>query len=88
LSKPFFTIVAYHLRKFARRRPREECRGRLAARGIHPHVERTVGTEREAARRIVDLRRGNAEVEERAVDALDAARRERLRKLGEPAASN
>ena len=32
LSKPFFTIVADHLRQFAHRRPREEFGGRFAAR--------------------------------------------------------
>ena len=32
LSKPFFTIVAYHLRQFARIGAREEIRGRFAAR--------------------------------------------------------
>ena len=77
LSKPFFTIVAYHLRQFARGSARQERGRRFAARGVHPHVERAVRAKREAAHRVVDLRRGNAEVEQAAVDAFDAERRER-----------
>jgi Tol biopolymer transport system component len=58
LSKPFFTIVAYHLRQFARGGAGQE-RGRgFAARRIHPHVERAIGAKREATLRIVDLSAG------------------------------
>ena len=56
LSKPFFTIVAYHLRQFARIGAREERGSGFAARGVHPHVERSVAAQREAALRVVDLR--------------------------------
>ena len=43
-------------------------RGRARAR-IHPHVERAVGAETEAACRVVELRRGNTDVEQHAVHA-------------------
>src|SRR5690606_3097670 len=39
---------------------------------VHPHVERPVGGVGEAARGLVDLVRGDAEVEEHAVHGFDA----------------
>ena len=68
LSKPFFTIVADDLRQFAHRGAGKEFGGGLAARRVHPHVERTVVAKREAARGVVDLRRGDSEIEQHAVD--------------------
>ena len=68
LSKPFFTIVADNLRQFAHRRAGYKFRGGLAARRVHPHVERTVVPKREAARCVVDLRRGDSEIEQNSVD--------------------
>src|SRR4029434_1505242 len=85
LSKPFFTIVAYHLRDFARRGARQKRAPRFAARRIHPHVEWSVGAKREPARRIVDLWRGNAEVEQEAVDARDAERCQCVGEFRKPA---
>src|SRR6185295_8439367 len=46
----------------------EPLRGGDAASGIHAHVEGTVVREAEAARRIVELWRGDAEIEEGAVE--------------------
>ncbi len=54
----------------------------------HPHVERAIETEREAARRLVKLHRGNAEIEGDAVDALDALGRQQRRHLAETPASS
>jgi len=68
LSKPFFTIVADDLRQFAHRRASEKFGGGFTARWVHPHVERTVVPKREAARCVVDLRGGDAEIEQYAVD--------------------
>src|SRR5579862_1701145 len=87
LSKAFFTIIANDPRQFANGCAREELRRRLATRRIHPHVERALEAKREAALRAVDLRRRHAEVEKRAVDRLDAKRREDLRNFREPAAA-
>ena len=39
----------------------------LAARRVHAHVERAVFAEAEAARGVVELRRGDAEIEQRAI---------------------
>ncbi len=39
-------------------------------RGVHPHVERSVVAEREAARGTIELRRGHAEVEQRAAEPV------------------
>jgi hypothetical protein len=63
-SKPFFPIISYHLRQFLHRSPREPLGRRLAARRIHAHVQRAIGAEAEAARWIVHLRRGHAQVQQ------------------------
>jgi hypothetical protein len=55
-----------HLANLVDARPSEPGRDRLAACRVHAHVERAVGAEAEAAARIVELRRGHAEVEEHA----------------------
>ena len=47
-------------------------RSRLSRGRVHPHVERTVPVETEAALRLVELRRGNAEVEQDAADRAAA----------------
>ena len=44
----------------------------LGPSSAHAHVERPVGPEGEAARRVVDLHRRDADVEDDAVDALAA----------------
>ena len=46
----------------------EEVRSGLAARRIHTHIERTVFGETEAAGGIVNLRRGDTEIEQHATD--------------------
>ena len=74
LSKPFFTMVAEDLRQFGGGGTGDEVGGRFADVGIHPHVERTVVPERESAPRVVDLRRGDAEVEQHAVDGVERER--------------
>ena len=51
----------------------QEFSGALAPRRVHPHVERAVEAKREAALGVVDLRRGNAEVEEDAAHLRHAA---------------
>ena len=76
LSRPFFTIVAQYLRQFAHRGAGKEFGSGFAARRVHPHVQRTVVAKGKAARRVVDLRRGDSEIEQHAVDL-------RERKLGE-----
>ncbi|KOT00167.1 hypothetical protein DM50_2652 [Burkholderia mallei] len=65
-SKPFFPIISYHLRQFLHRRPCEPLGRRFATRRVHPHVERTVRAETEAARRIVHLRRRHAQIQQHA----------------------
>ena len=49
----------------------------------HPHVERTVEAEREAALGLVELHRGHADIHHDAVDRIDALRRADLGELGE-----
>jgi hypothetical protein len=66
-SKPFFTEFTNHLRKFALRGAGQESGGRFAPRGIHAHVQRTVGTEGKAPLGGVDLRAGDTDVEQQAV---------------------
>ena len=46
--------------------------GRARARAAHAHVERAVVAEREAALGLIELHRGDAEVEQDAVDRLMA----------------
>ena len=46
--------------------------GRGRAGAVHPHVERAVAAEREAARRVVDLEGGQAEIHHHAVQPLHA----------------
>jgi hypothetical protein len=72
-SKPFVPISLQYLRYFLFRRLIEPLPRRHATRRIHAHVQWAVLQEAESARRIVDLRRGDAEIEEKAVDAGDAS---------------
>ena len=65
---------------------REECRRRLAALRIEPHVERAFHFRSEAARRIVELHRGHAEISEDAVGARESRVGENARQAGEVAA--
>src|SRR5262249_55622421 len=72
-SKPFFPIRAYHLPDVVFFGACEPFGRGLAACGVHAHVERPVAQEAEAAGGLVELRRGDAEVEEHAYDAAHAA---------------
>ena len=53
-----------HLANLVDARTSEPRGHRLTACRVHAHIERTVGPEAEAARRIVELRRGDTEVEQ------------------------
>ena len=55
-----------HLAYLVDARPSEPCRDGFAARRVHTHIDRAVSAETEAAPRIIELRRGNAEIEEHA----------------------
>src|SRR5205085_12674911 len=82
-SKPFFAIVADDLPYLLFFCARQPFGGAWPRARIHAHVERTVGAKREAARRVVELRRGHAEVEEHAVRSRHAGLVERLAQAGE-----
>jgi hypothetical protein len=77
LSKPFLTIIAYDLPKFAHRSARDEFGRALAARGIHAHVERALLGEAETAARFVELGTGHAQVEQHSGYMLYSALGER-----------
>src|SRR6185437_5955586 len=69
----FFSECRDHLANLVDARTSEPRGDRLTACRVHAHIERTVGPEAEAARRIVELRRGDAEVEQN-TPAVAAAR--------------
>src|SRR6185437_7892890 len=71
--KPFFSERGDHLANLVDARTSEPRGDRLTACRVHAHIERTVGPEAEAARRIVELRRGDTEVEQN-TPAIAAAR--------------
>jgi hypothetical protein len=73
--EPLFAELRDHLLQLPLVRMRHEIRGRRAMRGVHAHVERTVLGEAETARRIVELRRGDAEVEQHAAHRSAACMR-------------
>ena len=84
-SKPFFPIVritSAMWRSSARARNSAALSPRV---GVHAHVQRAVETEAEAARGVVDLRRGDARSSSSAVDRADAERGQRRRHLREAA---
>src|SRR5690606_1493501 len=71
-SKPFFAIMSYDLLYFFQAGFRQPLRcGNTAAR-IHTHVEWAFPHEGKTADRVVDLRRGNAQVQQHAVDMFDS----------------
>jgi hypothetical protein len=82
-SKPFFSIVTDHLGDLALIGALEKLRSGLAAAGVHAHVQRRIEAKTEAARRLVDLRRTDAQIEQHAVHAGDAARLQTLAHRGE-----
>ena len=61
-SKPFFAIIRYDLPHLIHTGLRQPIRHRGTTGGVHPHVERAVPHERETTLGIVDLRRGNAQI--------------------------
>ena len=67
-SSPYSRKIAREL-LVARARSSSVGRVALARRAAHAHVERRAFAEREAARRVVDLMRGDAEVEQDPVEA-------------------
>src|SRR5688572_252316 len=79
----FVPELQQRVREIALAHAREQRRCRLPARRIHPHVERPRPAVGEAARGIIDLRAGDADVGEDAVDALDPGLREHGRQRGE-----
>src|SRR5438876_7233592 len=81
LSKPFFTIVRDHSPEFTFGDCGEPIRRAAVAGRVHAHVEGSVRAKREAALRIVDLRRRNAEVEENPIDFANALGIEDLRQF-------
>src|SRR6185312_9779091 len=54
--KPFFSECCNHFANLVDARPSEPGRDGLATCRVHTHIDRTVGAEAEAARRIVELR--------------------------------
>ena len=67
-SKPFFAIVSDDLPDFLLGRACASHSAAVMPRArVHAHVERRVEAEAEAARGVVELRRGHAEVEQDAV---------------------
>ena len=83
-SKPFFAMVSYDLPNFLLGCLRQPLASREPAARVHAHVERRVVTEAEAARGVVELRRGDAEVEQDAVGANDAGAGRELGEAAEP----
>ena len=69
--EPLLAVLEDHVGELGFGRPRDEIGGGLALRAVHPHVERFVALETEAAARRVELHRRDAEVGERAVDHRD-----------------
>ena len=80
----FLAEFEQHVGQFALgQRVDQVGRGRAAA--AHAHVERTVAAEREAARRIVELEGGDAEVQHHAIQRGDAALCQQVQHVAEPA---
>ncbi len=70
LRQRLIRVVAENRSQPVCRRPLEPLRGGETAPRVHAHVERAIDLEREAARRIIDLHRGHAEIGEEEVDAV------------------
>ena len=73
LSKPFFPIGANHLPELFFVGAREVLRSGLAARGVHAHVERSLAREAETARGVVELGRGDAQIQQDSGHLADSA---------------
>ena len=70
--KPLFTIISDYLANLFFAGLGQPLRGGLAARGIHPHIQRRIVAEAEAAFGIVDLRRRHAQIKQRTVHRFNA----------------
>ena len=78
-----FTEFTEKTRKFGfAGRIDQDCRG-FTSRTIHPHIERSIMTEAEAALRRVELMRGDAKVEERTVKRRSGHNPGNFRGIGE-----
>ena len=82
-GKPLFAKRADQLGKVGLRQGRDQIRGALSG-AAHPHVERAVEAEREAALRRVELGRGDAEIEGNSGDRVGVHRGQELRHVAEP----
>src|SRR5690606_4574772 len=69
LREALLAVIANDARELAFRRACDELRRSHSRARIHPHVERTVLYEAEAARGVVELRRGHTEIEQHAVNS-------------------
>jgi hypothetical protein len=69
----FLAVLEQHSRQLTLGHGREPVRRAGARAGIHAHVQRPVAQEAEAARGVVQLRRGDAEIEQDAVEAIREA---------------
>jgi hypothetical protein len=86
-GKPLFAKRTNKLGKVGLRQGRHQVRSAQSV-AAHPHIERAVGAEREAAFRRVELGRGDAEIESDSGDRVDAHRSQELRHIAEPAFEN
>ena len=77
-GKALFAVVGNHAPQLRLRSAAEPLGCGFAARRVHAHVERSVKAEGKAPRGIVDLRGGNADVKENAIDGADPDRAERF----------
>src|SRR5262245_590487 len=78
-------MVSYDLPNLLLRRTGKPFRGRNAATRVHAHVERRVVAETETAGRVVELGRGDAEIEQDAVGTGDSRPRRQFGQPAEPA---
>ena len=71
-TKPLFTIILDYLVYFFFTGNRQPIGSRLPARGIHAHIQRRIKAKAEPARCIVNLRRRNAQIKQRAINFCHA----------------
>ena len=79
--KSFFPVVGKNAGEPSRRVRVDDLSRRQIPRPVHPHVERRVLGVGKAAARVIELRRGNAEIEQHGLDALVAEAGQDLGKL-------
>jgi len=71
-TKPLFTIILDYLVYFIFAGNRQPIGSRLPARGIHAHIQGRIKAKAKPARRIVNLRRRNAQIKQRAINFCHA----------------